>query len=150
MAAPVSGKYEHLVLEVETDTPGTYSKICGLMGFTFARAATVDTSEIPADCEDESLPYQVLREVRATDFQISNATASWAQSSHEMLLDWFYSAATKNIRVRNTNAAVGDTETEAGAALLTQLDHTRTKGQALSGSISIQFVGTPTRTAKAA
>jgi len=149
MAAPVTAKYEELVLEVETDTPGTYAKLCGVMGFTVSRAAQVDTSETPADCEDESLPYRVERQVRSLDFQMSNVSAVWAQTSHETMMDWMYSGATKNVRVQHVKASVGDTEYEAGPALLTQLDHVRTKGQKVSATISIQFDGTPTRTAKA-
>lgn len=147
---PTSANFEDLVLEVETDVQGTYSKICGMKDFTISRAAQVDTSETPQDCVDESLPYAVERQVRAVDTQISGASASWAAQSHEMMLDWLYSGQTKNIRVRHVKAAVGDTEYEAGPALLTQLDHARTKGQKVSATISIQFDGVPTRTAKAA
>lgn len=149
MTAPVTAKYEELVLEVETTTPGTYAKLCGLMGFTVTRAAQVDTSEVPADCDDESLPYTVNKQVRSLDFQISNASATWAQTSHEMIMAWFYSGATKNVRIQHVRAAVGDTEYESGAALLTQLDHVRTKGQKVMATISLQFDGTPTRTDKA-
>ena len=66
------------------------------------------------------------------------------------LMDWYYSGATKNVRVGNLNAAVGDTEYESGPAYLTQLDHTRTKRPKVSASIAFEFDGTPTRTAKAA
>lgn len=147
---PVTAKFEELVLEVEGTTTGTYTKICGIMDFTMTRAAQVDTSEVPADCEDESQPYSVERQVRSLDFQITGVTAVWAQQSHELMLDWFYSSSTKNIRIRHVNAAVGDTEFEAGPALLTQLDNARTKGQKVTATISIQFDGTPTRTARTA
>ncbi|MEI4470923.1 phage tail tube protein [Frigidibacter sp. MR17.24] len=150
MAAPVTAKFEHLVLEIETETPGTYAKMCGLMDFTISRASQVDTVETPQDCDDESLPYQTERSVRALDVQLTNVSAVWAQQSHQAMMDWFYSSSTKNIRIQHVNAAVGDTEYEAGAALLTQLDHQRTKGQKITATVSIQFDGTPTRTAKVA
>lgn len=150
MVAPVTAEYEELVLEVEDPTsPGVYTKVCGMMGFTINRSAQIDTAEIPADCDDESLPYSVVRSVRSLEFGIS-AEATWAQQSHERLLDWFYSGASKNIRVQHVAAASGDTEYEAGAAFLTSFPTQRQKGQKVTaGAIEIMFDGTPTRTPKA-
>lgn len=147
MAKAVTQKYEEMTLEVETATPGTYAMICGLIDVEITRTASVDTAEIP-DCDDESLPLSIERQVRSIDVTVSG-TGVWAQSSHETLMDWFYSAATKNIRIGNLNALVGDTEYETGPALLTNLSNSRTKGQKVSASISIEFDGTPTRAAKA-
>ncbi|WP_347311365.1 phage tail tube protein [Defluviimonas sp. SAOS-178_SWC] len=149
MAAPVTAKYEQLVLEVET-TPGggTYAKLCGIMGFSYNREAQVDRVEVPADCDDESLPYSVEKQVRSTEYTIEGE-AVWAQQSHETLLQWFRSSATVNIRVQHANAASGDVEYEAGPALLTQLNNTRTKGQKVTATVRIEFDGTPTTTDKA-
>lgn len=148
MAVAVTEKFEEMILELETSTPGTYAKICGLTDVTINRTANVDTVEIP-DCDDESLPHSVERQVRNIEVTIS-ATGVWAQSSWGKLSDWFYSGGTKNIRLRNTKASVGDIETEAGAALLTSLTNSRTKGQKVTAEVEIQFDGTPTRTDKAA
>lgn len=147
MAAPVTAKYEEFTLEVETTTPGTYAVLCGLMGLTVDRSAQIDTVETPADCVDESLPYQTEKQVRALDFKVEGE-AVWAQQSHETLMDWFYSSATKNIRLRHVNALSGDTEYEAGPALLTKLTNVREKGKKVTASVSLEFDGTPTRTAK--
>jgi len=148
MARAVTAKFEEFVLEVETNTPGTYALVCGLTDVTINRSANIDTTEIP-DCDNEALPYAVDRSVRSIEVSVS-ATGVWAQSSNDMLNDWLYSGTTKNIRVRNTRAAVGDTETEAGPALLATLTNARAKGQAVTAEIEIQFNGTPTRTNKAA
>ena len=150
MAQPITERFEQLVLEVESETPGTYIKVCGLKDITISRATQIDTSEVPADCDDESLPYSTEKAVRALNVTVAASDATWAQQSHEMLMDWYYSGAVKNVRVGNLNAAVGDTEYESGLAYLTQLDHTRTKGQKVSASIAFEFDGPPTRTAKAA
>lgn len=147
MAKPVTAKFEQLVLEVETSTPGTYAKLCGMMGFSVNREAQVDRVEVPADCDDESLPYDVEKQVKSTEYVVE-AEAVWAQQSHQTMLAWFRSSATKNIRLRHANAATGDTEYESGAALLTQLNHQRSKGQKVTASIRIEFDGTPTVTAK--
>lgn len=147
MALAVTQKYEEFVLEVETDTPGTYATICGLIDVEISRTMSVDTVEIP-DCADESIPLSIERQARSIEVTMSG-TGVWAQTSHEMLQDWFYSSATKNIRLGNLKASTGDTEYETGPALLTNLSNSRTKGQVVTASISIEFDGTPTRTAKA-
>jgi hypothetical protein len=149
MAAPITEKFEQLVLEVETTTPGTYAIVCGLTDITISRTAELDTTEVPADCTDESLPLRMEKSIRAINVSVS-ASGVWAQQSNDMLLEWFYGGATKNIRIRNENAAVGDIHIEAGAALLTKVDHARTKGQKVTAEIELEFDGTPTRTDKAA
>jgi Phage tail tube protein len=148
MTAAVTEKFEELVLEAEDlDNSGVYIKLCGLVDVTITRAATVDTDEIP-DCSDESLPLSVERQVRSIDVTISG-TGVWAQQSHGYLMDWFYSSATREIRVQNAKASVGDTEYESGPALITKLESGRTKGKKVTASLDIQFDGTPTRTAAA-
>lgn len=148
MAAPITAKYEHLVLEKET-TPasGTYAKICGITAFNINREAQVDRVEVPADCDDESLPYATERQVRSLEYTI-DGQAVWAQQSHEELQQWYRSGAPVNIRIQHANAASGDVEYETGPALLTQLNNERTKGQKVTASIRIEFDGTPTTTAK--
>lgn len=150
MATPITEFYHQMVLEVETATPGTFAKICGLKGVTIQRATQIDSNEVPADCVDESLPYRTEKSVRALNVTVSAQDAVWAQQSHGMLMDWYYSGAAKNIRVGHLNAAVGDTEYEAGPAYLTQLDDSRVKGPKNARAIQIEFDGTPTRTDKAA
>lgn len=148
MARAITEKYEEMILEVETAVAGTYTKICGMVDVTINRTANFDTNEIP-DCDDESLPNSLEKSVRSIDVKISG-TGVWAQTSNKMLSDWFYSSAAKNIRLRNTRAAVGDPETEAGPGLLTALNNSRTKGQRVTAEIEIEMDGVPTRTNKAA
>ena len=147
MARATTAKYEEMILEVETETPGTYAAICGLADVTINRTSNVDTSEIP-DCDDESLPLALERQVRSQEVTIS-ATGVWALQSNEMMLDWWYSGATKNIRLRNAKVEndgdPGDTYAEDGPALLVSLNNSRTKGQKVSAELEIQFDGVPTR-----
>lgn len=146
MAVAVTEKFEEMVLEIETAVPGTYTKICGLTDVEITRASNIDTVEIP-DCDDESLPHSIEKQVRSIEVTIS-ASGVWAQQSWGLMSDWFYSGSTKNIRVRNTKALSGDLETEAGPALLASLKNSRTKGQKVTASVEIQFDGTPARTDK--
>lgn len=147
MANAITEKYEELVLQIEDPAnPGTYIPICGLIDVEITRTANVDTAEVP-DCDDESLPLSIERQVRSVEVTLSGSGV-WAQSSWGVLSDWFYSSSAVNIRLQNANAAVGDTEFESGPALMTTLSNARTKGQKVTASIEIQFDGTPGRTPK--
>lgn len=145
MAKAQTAKFEELILEVETATPGTYAALCGLIDVSVSRTANVDTAEVP-DCDDESLPLSVERQVRSLEIVVS-ATGVWANQSHKTMMDWFRSSATKNVRLRNKyvedNGAEGDPYIEGGPALLTTLNNERTKGQKVSAEIEIQFDGLP-------
>lgn len=148
MATPVTEKYEEMILDVElAPGSGVYTPICGMTDVTISRSATIDSSEIP-DCDDESLPLSIEKQVRSIEVTVS-ATGIWAKSSQDSLKQWFYSAATKNVRLRDTAAASGDIETESGPALLSKLDSTRTKGKKVSAEIELQFDGSPARADKA-
>ena len=47
MAAPVTEKFEELILEVETaPLSGVYTKLCGLIDVTITRTAQIDTMEV--------------------------------------------------------------------------------------------------------
>jgi hypothetical protein len=100
------------------------------------------------DCADESLPFAVVRSPTSLSVTVS-VEAVWAQSSHKTIQDWIYSAGTKNIRIRNTKASIGDPETEAGAAYLTSLTNEKAKGSQYSANMEIVFASVPTRTNKA-
>lgn len=147
MANAITEKYEELVLELSTDGGTTWARICGLIDVEITRTSNIDTSETP-DCDDESLPLSVERQVRSIEVSASG-TGVWAQQSHQSLMDWFYSSSTQDVRLGNLNAASGDTEYETGKAILASLSNSRTKGQKVSASIEIQFDGTPVRSAKA-
>ncbi|MCV0352788.1 MAG: phage tail protein [Nitratireductor sp.] len=144
-------RYEQMILEVET-TPasGSYAALCGLIDVTINRTANIDTTEVPP-CNDESLPLSIERAVRSQEVTIS-ATGVWALQSHETIMDWWYGGSTLNIRLRNAkveaDGATGDTETEAGPAILVSLNNSRTKGQKVTAELEINFDGVPTRTAK--
>ncbi|TGP65451.1 hypothetical protein EN868_03100 [Mesorhizobium sp. M2D.F.Ca.ET.225.01.1.1] len=147
MAAAQTEKYEEMILDVELVAgSGIYTPICGMTDVTITRQATVDSSEIP-DCDDESLPLSIEKQVRSIEVSVS-ATGVWAKTSQDALKQWFYSAVTKNVRLRDTAAASGDIETESGPALLSKLDNTRTKGKKVTSNIELVFDGSPARTDK--
>ncbi|PHP68181.1 hypothetical protein CSC94_05890 [Zhengella mangrovi] len=153
MARATTMKYEELVVEVEFDpsgASGTYTAICGIMDATVTRTSNLDSAEVP-DCDDESLPLSIEKEVRSQEVSISG-NGLWALQSHENMMDWWYGGSTLSVRVRNakanTDGSSGDTTIETGDALLAQLNSARTKGQRVTAEIDIQFSGTPTRTVK--
>jgi hypothetical protein len=145
MARAVTEKYEEMILDVElVADSGVYTPICGMNDVTITRTANIDSAEVP-DCDDESLPLSVEKQVRSIEVSVS-ATGVWARSSQDTLKNWFYSSATKNIRIRDTAASSGDAAIESGPALLATLTNTRTKGQKVSAEIELQFDGVPTLT----
>lgn len=141
MTAVVTESFEKLTLEVETDTPGTYTKVAGLLDVTITRTANIDSSEIP-DASDESQPLTLVKQVRSLDVKAS-ASGVWAQSSNKLLSDWFYGATAKNVKITHVNASSGDPSIETGAALLGKLENMRTKGKQVTASIEIDFAGLP-------
>ena len=145
---PITAAFPDFILEVETETEGSFSKICGLTQRGINRQHNMQTTEVPGDCDDESKPNEVERAVQSSEVTIS-ATGIWASQSHEMMMDWWYSGQTKMIRIKHVKAAVGDTEYETGPAILVNLNNAVEKGQKVSAEIEIQFDGVPERTAKA-
>lgn len=147
MATPITEKFEQMVLEI-SDNGTTWTKICGMVGVTVTRSAQFDSTEVPADCDDESLPLRVEKAIRTVEVSVS-ADGVWAQQSHGEMMDWFYSGASKQVRIGNLNAAVGDTEYESGPAFISTLTNQRTKGQKVTANLELNFDGTPNRVAKA-
>ena len=146
MPAPTTERFEQMTLE--TSENGTvWTKICGMVGVTINRSAQFDTSEVPADCADESLPLKVERSVRTIDVTVS-ADGVWAQQSHKTMSDWFYSGAIKQVRVGHAATLTGDPQYEHGPAFLTSFSNVRQKGAKVTASIEIAFDGTPTRVNK--
>jgi hypothetical protein len=134
-----------MVLEVEDETPGTWIKICGLTSRGINRTHNMQTSEVP-DCDDESLPAAVERAVQSSEATVS-ASGIWAQQSHELVLQWWNSGQTKNIRIGHLEAAVGDTQYETGPAYLVTLSNEAVRGTKVTAEMEIQFDGLPTHTA---
>ncbi|MCO6386351.1 phage tail tube protein [Aliihoeflea sp. 40Bstr573] len=143
-----TANFHEMVLEVETETEGTFARICGLTSRGVTRAHNMNTSEVPP-CDDESLPAAVERAVQSSEVTIS-ASGVYARQSKQMLEDWWYSGQTKNIRIFHATAAVGDTEYETGPAYLANLGNVAERGTKVTAEMEIQFDGMPTRTAKVA
>jgi hypothetical protein len=143
MARATTMKFEELTLEVETTTPGTYAKVCGLIDVTVTFTVATAEAMVP-DCDDESLPLAMEREVVSTDWSVS-ATGVWAQESHEQMIQWSQGAV-ENIRIGFTGADTGDVEFIAGPAIMTTLTVARTKGQKVSQEIELVGAGARTLT----
>lgn len=147
MARATTANFHEFVLEIEwVASSGTYSRVCGLTSRGINRQSNMSTSEVP-DCDDESLPAAVERAVQSQEVTISGSGV-WSAESHEKMLDWWYSGATKNVRVQHVNAESGDTEYESGAAYLVTFPNDAERGQKVTASLAIEFDGIPTRTMK--
>ena len=148
MAKAITEAFHEMVLEIEDDTPGTWLKICGLTERGVNRTHNMQTSEVP-DCDDESLPAELERAVQSSEVTIA-ANGVWAAQSHQLMLDWWYSAATKNVRIQHVKAAVGDTEFETAPAYITSLNNVAARGTKVTADLTIEFDGLPVQTAAAA
>ena len=145
MARATTENFSQMIVEVEwVASSGTYAKVCGLTSRGINRQSNMSSNEVP-DCDDETLPAAVEKAVQSQEVTISGSGV-WASESHGKMMDWFYSGATKNVRVQNVNAEVGDTEYETGPAYLTQLSNSVERGQKVTAEIQIEFDGLPTRT----
>jgi len=145
MTRATTANFHQMVLEVEwVASSGIYAKVCGLTGRGINRQHNMQTSEVP-DCDDESLPAAVERAVQSSEVTVSG-TGIWSAESHGKLLDWWYSGATKNIRITHVLAASGDTEYESGAAYLQSINNQAEKGTKVTAELAIEFDGLPTRT----
>lgn len=148
MARATTANFHQMVVEIEwVADSGTYAKVCGITSRGINRQSNMSTSEVP-DCTDESLPAAVERAVQSQEVTISGSGV-WSAESHENMLDWWYSGATKSIRVQHVNAASGDTEYETGDAYLVSISNQAERGQKVTAELSIEFDGLPTRTMKA-
>lgn len=152
MPEPTLADFQDLVLEVEwVPDSGTYSKFCAMEQVTINRSKQVDQSEVPADDDDESLPYITRANTRARSFSISG-TGYWSAQSHGLALDWFNGTPAEKLRVRITHAkaAIGDPEYETGLGILSELTNERQKGPQVSAQISIVIDGDLATTDKVA
>jgi hypothetical protein len=153
MSKAVTAKFEEMILEVEfTPESGQYTPICGLIDVTINRTSNIDTTEVP-DCDDESEPLSIERQVRSQEVT-ATGSGVWAQQSHQKMQAWWRSGTTLNARLRNAkveaDGVTGDTIEESGPAILVTLNNGRTKGQKVTSEIEIQFDGVPEPTLKAA
>lgn len=145
MARATTANFHQFVLEVEfVASSGTYTKVCGLTSRGIQRTSSMQTSEVP-DCDDESLPAATERAVQSQEATIA-ASGVWSAESHEKLLDWWESGATKSVRIHHVNAESGDTEYETGDAYLVSIGHQAERGTKVTAELQIEFDGLPSRT----
>ncbi|TCR01065.1 phage tail tube protein [Neorhizobium sp. JUb45] len=152
MVKPNFQRFHEFVVEVETEVPGTWAKICGITGRQVNRALTLEEIPVPKDCEDEAAGTENLVEPGALVVTVGG-TAKWARQSHGMMMDWIYFKQRKSVRVAHVAASVGDTEYETGFAYMTTLNDSgemEGEGKIVTREIELRFDGEPTRTAKAA
>ena len=143
MARATTAAYAEHVLEV-SENGTSWSRLCGLMNFSNTFAAVTSQDQVP-DCDDESLPHAISREVQSVDLTV-DCEAIWAQESHETILQWMLTGALKHARVGYLAAAIGDVEYVSGQAIMANLQHRREKGVRVKGTFQLQFSGALTTT----
>lgn len=154
MAYPTTSSFGKTTLAVEFDpvgASGTFSTICGLKGWTYSLSTNFDETEVP-DCDDPDIPMEVQRSVRSLGAS-SSCTGVWALESHEAMLDWAESGATKNVKITfgvvSDSGVATDTETMTGPAYLGNVEYNVSKESGkVTATFDLTFDGIPTRTAK--
>lgn len=122
--------------------PEVFTAICGLTSKGINFNTETNTVEVP-DCADEDMP--AYKEQGPKSYEVTlTGSGMWAKESHGILIDWWKSGASKNIKVQYAQAAVGDAEFVNGPAIITSLGATVEKGGRLSAEISIAFTQMPT------
>lgn len=148
MAYATTSSFDKTTLAVEfVALSGTYSPICGITSWSYTEATQMDETEVP-DCADLSLPLEVQRAVRSVG-ATAQASGVWALSSHQNILAWARSAATKSVRitfgvVSDSGTPGTDTETLTGDAYMTNLNYELAYGQKVNASFELVFDGLPT------
>ena len=148
MARPTTAKFSELqILLGDGEDPESFTTVCGLTSKGIQRTATTQSTIVP-DCDDEDAPAWEEKAVDSLSMSLSGSGV-WTKGDHQKFLDWYRSGLPKNIRVRNAQAASGDTEYEQGPALLTQLNNSVDRGQKVQAEITIEFDGQPSIVAAA-
>lgn len=149
MAAPVTQKYHELVVEFSTDGGTTWSgRNCCIRGFTVNRTPQVQEAALTADCDDESLPDDIVREVTSRDLSVSG-TGHWTRGGYNAFLTQFYGTGKIYTRIGNLAAASGEIEYEECEMIITLGEARETKGQPVTASIELQSAGKITTSLKA-
>lgn len=145
MAYADTANFADMVVEVEwVADSGVYAKVCGITSRGINRQSNMQTNEVP-ECDDETLPAQVERSVQSQEVSISGSGV-WSSQSNGKMLAWWYSGATKKVRVQHVKAAVGEVEYETGDAFLVSISNQAERGSKVTAEISIEFDGLPVRT----
>lgn len=122
--------------------PEAFAPICGLTSKGIQYTTDVVTSEVP-DCSNEDLPSWQEKDVKSISISISGS-GMWSKESHGTMVDWFMSAAKKNVRIEYADADSGDPKTLTGPAVLTSLGNSVEKGGRVSADVAIEFAAKPT------
>jgi predicted secreted protein len=150
MASANSVKYPELMIELETTKgSGTFTRVCGLYDYEINRSTETSETKIP-DCDDESKPLSVEKDIVSTSMSISGSGIMAKQSS-DSLLSWFHSGEQKLCRVYHSHAQTGEIEYETGNVILSSLGDSKQKegSSAISRSIELQFAGEVSTSLKA-
>lgn len=147
MTAPVHEEYDELVLEFSDDEGTTWARNCVIMGCEITRTSNTSTVETVSDCADESKPNNVDERVQSLKV-VATGTGNWTQGGYDKFLAKFYAGDSTEMlaRIGNLAATTGQVKYETGPIIIASLGQSRTKGQVVTASITINFAKTPTLT----
>ena len=139
-------KYKILIGDGATPVEA-FTAICALTSKGVQRGAQT-TSNIRYDCDNEDAPGYEEKRVTSLSVTISGA-GKVAMENRQDMLDWYYSAEPRNVKIQNVDAPNGQTEFEQGPAVLTQYNETGERNGKMGCDITIEFSEQPTLVAAA-
>jgi hypothetical protein len=134
-------KFKVLIGDGATPTEA-FDAICALVSKGVQRAAQT-TSNVRYDCDDEDAPGYEEKRVTSLSVTISGS-GKVAMENRQTMLDWYYSATPRNVKIQNVDAPNGDTEYEEGPAVLTQYNEQGERNGKMNCDITIEFAEQPT------
>jgi predicted secreted protein len=115
------------------NVPETFRAPCGLNSRGFSRTAATNDTNVP-DCDDPDAPSWLDRDVVSLSGSLSGSGVL-ADEDYDVWEAWLVSGTSKNVQI------ILGTRTWLGAAILTKLDITGSRGQRVQLSVTIDTDG---------
>jgi hypothetical protein len=136
MAQPTVTTFKNALVYFETDTPGTYTKFCGLESFTITRSKETNDTNVP-DCDDPDAAVWLSRDVVSLSWEFSGE-GLLTKEQIARVNDMVESANSVNMRVYikgfGTGGATPDLRLDGRVHLSDEINATR--GEKVSQSLT--------------
>lgn len=148
MAQPTTIKDGSFILELgDGATPEVFSAPCGFTQKSLTLSSSLSEVLIP-DCNNPDAPIYVARDVQSKSLEVSGEGVLAAESLVTWI-NWYKSAASKNIRLRQVFPAPTGTITFSCAALAENIEFSGSRGNgrvtinvSIASDGEITFTGT--------
>lgn len=144
MAKPTTIVGSNVYISLETDTPGTFARPCGLTSHTITFTKNTTDVTVP-DCDDLEAPAWIERGVESLEMS-GSGNGVLAMEAEETWWDAFNSTESVNARIYLGAPATAGTVYYAGKVHITGYEPTGERGGKAQATISFVSDGEMTRT----